>query len=239
MGGCRRWVLALLGAGAVVWGGLAPADASAAAATRITVTLPGGVTAGTAVVVRGRVSHAPAGSTAELEARPPTGGVWTALGKARISGGRFAVGWTPQAAGLVRIRAIVVRRSRTIAATRSASLLIGAAPVGTAPVGTAPVACAPATSLTPLPYGTGMIVGGVYDVGGPPPGVVVCQDQPTTVTVMDSIGSPVASLQLAAGQSYAIVVPAGSYTLSAGACRGTAVVPAGATVQANTVCDVP
>jgi len=231
MSGCRRWVLAVLGAGAVVWSALAPAGASAAApATRITATLPGLATAGTALVVGGRVSHAPAGSTAELEARPPAGvATWTVLAKARISGGRFTASWTPQTAGPLKIRAIVVRRSHTIAATRSTSLLVGAAPVY----------CAPAAMLTPLPSGTGLIVGGVYDVGGPAPGIIVCQDQANTVTVTDSTGSPVASVALPAGQSYAIVVPAGSYTLSAGSCRGSAVVKPGATTQADTVCDVP
>ncbi|HWH10253.1 MAG TPA: hypothetical protein VG165_03935 [Solirubrobacteraceae bacterium] len=231
MGGCRRWIPAVLGACAVVWGTFTPAGASAAGpATRITATLPGLATAGTAVVVSGRISHAPAGSTAELEARPPAGSAeWSVLAKARISGGRFIVGWTPQSAGFLKIRAIVVRRSRTIAATRSTSLLVGAAPVY----------CAPAAMLTPLPFGTGLIVGGVYNVGGPAPGIIVCQDQANTVTVTDSIGSPVASVELAAGQSYAIVVPAGSYTLTAGSCRGSAVVTQGATTHADTVCAVP
>ncbi|HEY5197043.1 MAG TPA: hypothetical protein VIJ51_08455 [Solirubrobacteraceae bacterium] len=231
MGGCRRWILALLGAGAVVWGAVAPAGASAAApVTRITVTLPGVATAGTALVVAGRVSHAPAGSTAELEGRPPVAGSrWSVLAKGRIAGGRFTAGWTPGTAGFLTIRAIVVRRSTTIAATRSASLLVGAAPVY----------CAPTTSLSPLPYGDGLIVGGVYNVGGPAPGITVCQGQANTVTVTDSFGSPVASVQLAAGQSYAIAVAAGSYTLSAGSCRGSAVVTAGAATHADTVCDVP
>jgi hypothetical protein len=231
MGGRRRRTIAVLGASALAWAAIAATGSSAlAAGPRITVTLPQSATAGTALVVGGRVSHAPAGSTAELEARPPSGTVrWTVLGKARIAGGRFTVGWTPPSAGFLRVRAIVVRRSRTIAATRSASLLVGAAPVY----------CAPTTSLTPLPTGTGLIVGGVYNVGGPAPGIIVCQDQANTVTVTDSIGSPVASVALAAGQSYAIVVPAGSYTLSAGSCRGSAVVTPGAATHADTICDVP
>jgi hypothetical protein len=226
----RRWVLAVLGAG-IVLSALAPAGASAAAAaTRITATLPGVVTAGSAISVVGRVSHAPSGSTAELESRPPTGGAtWTVLARARISGGRFTLGWTPQTAGALKLRAIVVRRSQTIAATRSVSLLVGAAPAY----------CAPAAMLTPLPSGTGLIVGGVYNVGGPAPGITVCQDQTNTVTVTDSTGSPVASVEVPAGQSYAIVEPVGSYTLSAGSCRGSAVVKPGATTQADTVCYVP
>jgi hypothetical protein len=231
MSGCRRWIFAVLGAGAVVWCALAPAGASAAApVTRITATLPGVATAGTALVVGGRVSHAPAGSTAELEARPPSGGgPWTVLAKGRITSGRFTISFTPGSAGFVTIRAIVVRRSRTIAATRSAPLLVGAAPAY----------CTPTTSLSPLPPGDGLIVGGVYNVGGPAPGITVCQGQANTVTVTDSFGSPVASVQLAAGQSYAIVVAAGTYTLSAGSCRGSAVVTAGAATHADTVCDVP
>jgi hypothetical protein len=235
MGGYRRRSLAVLGAGALVGAAIAPVGIGYAAtraestAARITISIPGTVTAGTAVVLRGRVSHAPGDSTVDLESRPPVGGRWTVLARGAVVHGRFAVTWRPRSASFVMARVILVRHARTLARTTPASVLIGAAPVY----------CAAASPPGSLPPGDGYIVGGVYNVGGPAPGITVCQGEANTVTVTGASGATVASQAVPAGQSYTFVLPAGTYQLSTGYCRGQATVTAGAGTHADTVCAVP
>jgi hypothetical protein len=222
--------VAILAAAGVVLEAAAPVGASAvSAAVRVSVSLPNVVTAGTAVTIAGRVSHAPADATAELESRAPSGGRWTVLARAKISHGRFSLRWTPRTSSFLTSRVIVVRRGRTLASTKTAMILVGAAPVY----------CAAPSPPGSLPAGDGYIVGGVYNVGGPAPGITVCQGQANTVTVTSAAGATVATQNVAGGQSYTFVVPAGMYTLQAGFCSGTATVRAGAETKADTVCPVP
>lgn len=229
MGGYRRRWFAVLGAIAVVWATVAQVDASPRPSTGlISAVLPGTATVGEIVKVRGRVSRAPGGSTAELE-RGGTAGRWTVLGKGAVSKGRFTVSWKPVASGFVTVRLVVVRRGRTVARTRTGKLLIGAAPV----------LCAPPGPPDSLPQGDGSVVGGVYNVGGVAPGVTVCHGQAERVTAADTSGAVVAAEDVAGGQSYRFDLPPGLYTLSAGACRGSATVRAGAETHADTTCDVP
>lgn len=239
MAGSRLRVAAVLvavGTAAVGGGALGPAGAAAggrrasvAASPRIRLSFPGTVTAATTVTLRGRVSRAPRDSTMRLETRAPTGGRWTAIAGGGVIGGRFKILWKPRTASFVMLRVALLWHLRTLAVTPAASVLVGAAPVY----------CAPAAPPTSLPAGDGYIVGGVYDVGGPAPGITVCQGQANTVTVAGSNGATVASGHVAAGQSYTFVLPAGVYSLTAGFCHGTATVRPGAATRADTVCDVP
>lgn len=197
-------------------------------APSITVTLPGSGTAGTAIILRGRVSHAPSNSTMDLESRVP-GGRWTVPAGGGILHGRFKIIWRPSTAGFRTIRVTLVHHARTLASTRPVSILIGAAPVY----------CAPPKPPGSLPPGDGYIVGGVYDIGGPAPGITVCQGQVKTVVVTNATGATVATQSVPAGQSFTFVLPAGDYGLSAGFCRGTATVRSGAETRADVDCDVP
>jgi hypothetical protein len=218
--------LALGVAGAALLGLTGYATASSPR-VHVTAQLPTTGRAGTAARVQGRAAHAPTGAIAELERA--AGLRWIRLAAATISHGRFALSWTPPAAGFLTVRVVVVRRHVLLAKTPSASLLVGAAPVY----------CAPPQTPADVPPGDGTIVGGVYNEGGPAPGVYVCQGQANTVTLTSAAGASVATKEVAAGQSYAFVVPAGGYTLAAGYCRAQATVTAGRTTHTDTVCPVP
>jgi len=202
--------------------------ASGSSAGAIVVTLPTGATVGRALRLDGRFDRGVAGATAELE-RSAGGGRWTVLATGRVRGGRFALRWTPRSPGLLAIRVVAVGHGRTIASTRP----------GTIAIGSAPIYCAAPDPPGRLPQGYGYIVGGVYNVGGPAPGITVCRGQDGTVTVTDAAGRTVASRTVGAGGSYAFVLPAGTYTLEADFCRGQASVRAGAGTHADTVCPVP
>lgn len=106
-----------------------------------------------------------------------------------------------------------------LAATAPQSLLVGPAPEP----------CATPTVPTGLPPGDGVIVGGVYILGGPAPGLDACSGAPYTVTLTEASGAAVLTQQ----------VSAGSYKLSDGHCFGGATVTAGSVIEANTDCDVP
>lgn len=219
----------MLGAVAVVWATVAGADASTGQpATRITAALPRSGTVGTSVTVRGRVSRAPADSTAKLE-RSGTAGRWTVLATSPVRNGRFAVSWRPRTSGLLTVRLALARRGRTIATTRTSTILVGSAPVY----------CAAPSAPAGLAPGDGYVVGGVYNVGGPAPGITVCHGQAEQVTVTGATGVVVAAEDVAGGQSYTFELPPGLYELDAGACRGSATVHAGAETHADTICDVP
>jgi hypothetical protein len=107
-------------------------------------------------------------------------------------------------------------------------------------IGPAPVLCAPPTPpAVNIPAGDGWIVGGRYTIGGPFPGIDVCDGDQYTVTATDANGVVQATQTVAGGQSYTLVVPAGQYTLDSDFCRGMATVTAGRQTQADTTCAVP
>jgi hypothetical protein len=217
-------------AAAVVLAVAAPVGAVAGhGKVRVTATIPGVVTAGMAVTIPGRTTHAPAGASAELEGRAPSAGRWTVLSRATVTRGRFSLRWTPRTSAFLTSRVIVVLRGATLASTKTAAILVGAAPVY----------CAAPSPPGMLTDGDGYIVGGVYNVGGPAPGITVCQGQANTVTLTGVTGATIATQNVAAGQSYTFVVAPGVYTLSTGFCHGTATVRSGAETKADTVCPVP
>ncbi|HEX3873532.1 MAG TPA: hypothetical protein VHW26_05265, partial [Solirubrobacteraceae bacterium] len=181
MKGRRLRAPALVAVIAVISAAVPFAAAAGSSAARITIALPDSGTVGRTVVLRGRVTHPPSDSTMDLERRG-AGGRWTVLAGGGIVHGRFAIRWKPRTASFLMIRVVLVRHARTIAATQTKSLLIGAAPVY----------CAAPSPPGNLPEGDGYIVGGVYNVGGPAPGITVCQGQANTVTVTGVTGATVA-----------------------------------------------
>lgn len=109
-------------------------------------------------------------------------------------------------------------------------------------VGQAPVLCLEPQLLV-LGPAEGMIVGGVYIDGGPPPGIHACSEGTgTVVDVMGANGAVVASQTVSEKQSYVFRLAPGSYTLrteGANHCTAQAVVKAGHVTHADTECAVP
>jgi hypothetical protein len=107
-------------------------------------------------------------------------------------------------------------------------------------VGSAAVYCKPPVPpAVNIPPSDGWIVGGLYEQGGPFPGILECSGAAYTVTAVNSSGTVRASQSVARRHSYTLVVPAGHYTLTSGGCRGTATVRAGRQTKADTYCDLP
>jgi len=128
------------------------------------------------------------------------------------------------------LRVSVRRHGRNLASTSPSTVLVGPPPVH----------CAPPVPPGNIPAGDGWIVGGLYNTGGPAPGIHACADQAYTLTVTDAAGATVATVQVPVGRSYTVVLPAGGYTLrSSGFCSGTATVTAGKQTVADTVCLLP
>ena len=107
------------------------------------------------------------------------------------------------------------------------------------------VACQP-IPVPPPAAGQGVLAGGIYTVGGPAPGIDECTAG--TVTVSTPGGTVVASATVTDTQSYAIVVPVGSYVVTATTpqglrCFANGEQPISVTSQvvadANTACSVP
>jgi hypothetical protein len=146
--------------------------------------------------------------------------------------GAFSLRWRVSkttATGPLKLRLTVIREGRLVVAGSPWQSFVGPAAVYCKP---------PAPRAVAIPAGDGWIVGGVYDQGGPFPGIYQCESAPYTVTATGASGVVVRQ-NVAALHSYTLVVPAGSYMLASGACRGTATVTAGRRTQANTDCDFP
>jgi hypothetical protein len=193
---------------------------------------PGVVRIGQTVLVSGRARHVPRTATAILQVRRGTG--WSALAQARVGrSGSFAIRWSIPAGtplGPVTLRLAVRRRARLLATSLPAQSAVGSAYVPCA---------APTPPAMPLPAGDGWIVGGLYEEGGPFPGFDRCSPTPYTITATDSAGTVQATQSVAAGDGYWLDVPAGTYTLTSGPCRGQATVTAGRQTTADTLCAFP
>jgi len=182
------------------------------------------------LLLRGRVRGAPRGAIVLLQAERSGG--WRTLARLRLRGSLFAIEWHPLAEERVIRFAVASPRGRVV-------VVGGARRVS---VGSGPMACRQA-EVPPLNPGEGAIVGGVYVIGGVPPGVDFCGGGGRTVVdVLSSSGAVVASQPDSFGQSYVFDVPPGSYQLRiAGVdyCRGEAAVSAGAVTYADIECPVP
>jgi hypothetical protein len=181
---------------------------------------------GQVVAVSGTATHPPAHARIQLQGRTIAG--WHALLTVSFRGDNFRLHWHVRAREF-QLRAMLLSGRHRIAASAVASVLVGSAIVR----------CHPAPAPASLPPGDGWIEGGVYLQGGPAPGIDQCESGSSTVTVTSVSGSLVASQNLAGGEGYALVVPAGRDQLRDGACTGEATVTAGRRTVADTDCDFP
>ncbi len=178
------------------------------------------------VLVSGTVSHPPAHARVQLQGRTSAG--WHPLLTVTFAGRSFTLRWRVQAVAF-QLRAVLLSGRHRIATSTAASVLVGSAIVR----------CHPAAAPLSVPVGDGWIEGGVYLQGGPPPGIDQCQSGSSTVTASSASGYVVASQNLAGGDGYVLVVPAGTYRLQDGVCTGGATVIAGHRTVADTDCDFP
>ena len=213
-----------------VAGAAAPAQPSIRLARR----LPSVVRIGDTVTIAGRLAPAPPQRpTIALQGRRLRS--WLTLARTRPThAGRFTLRWHVRdgtLTGPLQLRVLALGGGRIVAATQ---------PV-TAGVGPRVVRCAaPVPPGTDIPAGDGWIVGGLYDEGGPFPGIDQCSSSAYTITATASDGTVAATQAVAGDQSYTLVVPAGTYALSAShLCRGQATVTAGQQTVANTICAFP
>jgi hypothetical protein len=181
---------------------------------------------GQAVLVSGTVIHPSAHARIQLQGR--TTAAWHALLTVSFHGNTFTLHWHVRARES-QLRAVLLSGRHRFAASAAASLLVGSAVVR----------CHPAAAPANLPAGDGWIEGGVYLQGGPAPGIDQCQSTSSTVTATSVSGYVLASQNLAGGDGYALVVPAGTYQLRDGQCTGEATVIAGRRTVTDTDCNFP
>lgn len=214
-----------------------PATAAAGApgpSIRLARPLPGVVRIGDTATIAGRLVPAPPARSAIMlqGLRSPP---WVTLVRARPTrGGRFVLRWHVRPGtltGPLQLRVVWRAGGRVVVATH---------PV-TAGVGPRFVRCAaPVPPTVDIPAGDGWIVGGLYDEGGPFPGIDQCSSSAYTIVATASDGIVAATQTVPGAHSYTLVVPAGSYGLSANpGCRGQATVTAGEQTVANTICAFP
>jgi hypothetical protein len=209
-----------------------PAYEATTAPIRLRGSLPGVVRIAQRVTVTGRVREPSRGARVELELERTVR--WRVVASTGVpANGGFSLRWKVQTRieiGPVKLRLILQARGRPVTST---------APVQSA-VGSAAVYCRPPVPpAVNLPAGDGWIGGGVYTQGGPFPGIYACASAAYTITATNAGGAVVASQTFPALRSYTLVLPAGSYMLASGACRGMATVTAGRETKADTDCDFP
>ena len=181
---------------------------------------------GQLVPVSGTVTHPPAHARIQLQGR--TTAAWHALLTVAFHRENFTLHWRVRAREY-QLRAVLLSGRHQIARSARASLLVGS------PI----VRCHPAPAPASLPAGDGWIEGGVYIQGGPAPGLDQCSSESSTLTATSVSGYAVANQNLAGGDGYALVLPAGTYKLQDGECTGEATVIAGSRTVADTDCDFP
>jgi hypothetical protein len=181
---------------------------------------------GQVVAVSGTVTRPPARARVQLQGRTTAG--WHALLSVSFGGESFTLRWRVRSRPF-QLRAVLLSGRHRVAASAAVSLLVGSAIVR----------CDRAVAPADLPAGDGWIQGGVYLQGGPAPGIDQCQSESSTVIATSVSGSVVASRNLAGGDGYALVVPAGTYHLQDGGCIGAATVTAGHRTVADTDCNFP
>jgi hypothetical protein len=194
--------------------------------------LPGVVRIDQQLTVAGRVPTAPRGARVALESARTTKWRVEASTSLRHSGA-FNLRWRVGkgiATGPLKLRVAVIRQMQQLFTTAPVQLFVGPAIV---------YCKAPVPPAVNIPAGDGWIVGGVYGLGGAFPGIDQCWSTPYTVTATNASGVIVTRETVAALHSYTLVVPAGSYSLASGACRGSATVTAGREIKADTDCDYP
>jgi hypothetical protein len=188
---------------------------------------------GRRLTVTGRLSRVPAGASIQLQQH--ISGPWATVATARARRRSYALRWSIPASvrSVVFVRVRVRTRTRVLGSTGAADVLLPRPPA---------LCAAPISPPAFLPPGDGWITGGAYVVGGPAPGIDACSESPYTVTATATGASaPLASQTVAGGDSYTLVLPAGSYTLMANDCSTfqPVTVTAGQQTKADVDCDVP
>jgi hypothetical protein len=217
----------------------APAAASAysasAGARPPTVHLNGGVPlllgGGERLTLSGRVQRAPRGARIVLEVTRSSGSR-RKVARASVRRGSFKLAWTPPAAATLTLRLTLRAHGRVLAYSTKLTLRTGPAPRY----------CPRAPAPTSVPAGDGWIAGGLYDSGGPAPGIFDCRSGPYGISAVDEAGETTATQEVA-GADYVFVLPAGSYELEAAeaSCfsEDPVTVVAGKGTTANTICAIP
>ena len=212
-----------------VAGAAAPAEPS----IRLARALPSVVRIGDAVTIAGRLVSAPAGRP-EIALQGRRLRSWLTLARTRPARARFVLRWHVRPGtltGPLQLRVAALTGGRLLAATHPINVGVGPAKTRCA---------APAPPAVDIPVGDGWIVGGLYDEGGPFPGIDQCSSEAYTITAKASDGSVAATQTVPGDHSYTLVVPAGTYALSASpGCRGQATVSPGKQTTADTICALP
>lgn len=207
------------------------ASASGRAIVRLSAPVSSLLAAGEHVKIRGRVLDSPRRSQMALEASS-SGTGWHVVARAPVRGGRFSLSWLPPAGRRTTVRLSLRHAGR---------LLARSSPVGVS-VGPPPQLCPEAHAPANLPAGDGWVVGGLYDEGGPAPGIFDCVSGPYEIVAIDDAGNQQGSVKVGGLESYVLVLPPGSYELhnAEDNCFSEEVtVVAGMAVKANTVCQIP
>jgi hypothetical protein len=216
--------------------GAGVADAGSRPGIRESTSIPGVIRQKTELTVTGRVTDAARRTRVALQLERLGTKKWSVAAKTTDRRhGAFTIRWRVPSSydpGPVSIR--------FAALTRTGAVLASTKPVQSA-IGPAYVACSPPVPpMVEIPAADGWIVGGAYGVGGAFPGIDACIQQQYVVTATNSAGHVAATETVRGGHSYTLApLPAGSYTLQAGACRGMATVTAGKQTTANADCDYP
>ncbi len=197
---------------------------------RLHGSVPTLLSAGERLSIGGSVLHSPAGAHVALERR--RAGAWRIVVRVRVRRGAFKLSWRPPAGQRLTLRIALRARGRVVSYST---------PIGVR-IGPAPRYCPTLPRPASVPSGDGWIVGGLYDSGGPPPGVFDCRPGPYTVAAIDEAGEAAASEHVT-GKAYLFVLPAGSYELEVleGGCfsEEPVTVLAGMATRGNTICDIP
>ncbi len=213
----------------------ASAHSAAAAARPPAVHLNGGVpallSAGERLTLSGRVQRAPGGARIVLELGG-SGGSWRKVARASVRRGSFKLAWTPPAGATATLRLTLRAHGRVLVYSSKLTLIVGPAPQY----------CPQVAAPTSVPAGDGWISGGLYDSGGPAPGIFDCRSGPYAINAVNEAGETTATLQVT-GKVYLFVLPPGSYELEAeeSSCfsEDPVTVIAGRGTTANTICDIP
>jgi hypothetical protein len=207
-----------------------PAAASKPLSKRISASVPSAPRAGERVEIRGRVADAPRATKVLLEEHDSAGS-WKSIASVRVRAGRFTLTWRPLTAQRLAVRLTVRHHGRVLTRSNTVQINVGR-PLEYCPEPPAP---------TNLPSGDGWIYGGVYDSGGPAPGIFACRSGPYEVSATGEAGTTVASEMVLGRESFVLVVPQGLYTVHAPTCgfsEEVSVAPGeGSKVEA--VCSIP
>ncbi len=194
------------------------------------VPIPTLLAGGESVTLTGTISNAGARAALVLESKD-AGHDWRKSARAPVRRSTFKLTWLPPADRTIELRFAILRARRLL--TRSNTLTMRTGP--------APHYCPTPHAPTDVPAGDGWISGGLYESGGPEPGILVCVSGPYSIAAVNEAGTAVTTAEVT-GQDYTLIVPPGNYELAAkdGTCYSeeTLIVTAGKGVQARTICEI-